>query len=112
MQREKRPLIVYVHPREIDPDHQRLPLGPWRSFKCYNNLGTTFPKLRWLCENNRFGTMAELASRVGKEAGHGTFEVPRECQVSSVKLEVGTSPSDSSLETSNLKLQEADAELT
>jgi polysaccharide deacetylase family protein (PEP-CTERM system associated) len=69
LQREQRPLIVYVHPREIDPDHRRLPLGPWRSFKCYNNLRTTFPKLQWLCENNRFGTMAELASRIGNCRG-------------------------------------------
>jgi polysaccharide deacetylase family protein (PEP-CTERM system associated) len=62
LQKEKRPLIVYVHPREIDPDHPRLPLGPWRNFKCYNNLGTTLPKLTWLCEHYRFRTMAELAS--------------------------------------------------
>jgi hypothetical protein len=64
LQREKRPLIVYVHPREIDPGHQRLPLGWWRSFKCYNNLATTFPKLQWLCEHHRFGTMADLAAQI------------------------------------------------
>ena len=65
LQKEKRPLIVYVHPREIDPNHPRLPLGPWRSFKCSNNLGTTLPKLTWLCEHYRFKTMAELASKLG-----------------------------------------------
>jgi polysaccharide deacetylase family protein (PEP-CTERM system associated) len=64
LQREGRPLVVYVHPREIDPDHPRLPLGPWRRFKCYNNLRTTLPKLTWLCEHYRFGTMVELASRI------------------------------------------------
>jgi polysaccharide deacetylase family protein (PEP-CTERM system associated) len=64
LQRENRPLIVYVHPREIDPDHPRLPLGPWRRFKCYNNLGTTFHKLQWLCEYHQFGTMADLAARI------------------------------------------------
>lgn len=65
LRRENRPLIVYVHPREIDPNHPRLPLGWWRRFKCYNNLRTTFPKLQWLCKNHRFGTMGELASRFG-----------------------------------------------
>jgi polysaccharide deacetylase family protein (PEP-CTERM system associated) len=64
LRKDKRPLIVYVHPREIDPDHPRLALRPWRSFKCYNNLGTTYPKLKWLCEHNRFGTMVDLASRI------------------------------------------------
>jgi len=61
LQRERRPLIVYVHPREIDPDHPRLPLGLWRQFKCYNNLQSTWPKLKWLCEHNSFGTMVSLA---------------------------------------------------
>ena len=112
LRRAKQPLIVYVHPREIDPDHQRLPLGPWRSFKCYNNLGTTFPKLKWLCENNRFGTMAELASRIGKGVASAVCEAPRERQVSGVKLEVGACPFDARRETSHAKLQEADMELT
>ncbi|OHB61972.1 MAG: hypothetical protein A2Y76_13745 [Planctomycetes bacterium RBG_13_60_9] len=69
LQRRRRPLIVYVHPREIDPDHPRLPLGRWRNFKCYNNLQTTLPKLTWLCEHHRFGTMADLASRLGMWEG-------------------------------------------
>jgi polysaccharide deacetylase family protein (PEP-CTERM system associated) len=64
LQSTGRPLIVYVHPREIDPDHPRLPLGPWRNFKCYNNLRTTLPKLTWLCEHYRFGTMVQLASQI------------------------------------------------
>jgi len=67
LQRENRPLIVYVHPREIDPDHPRLPLGRWRRFKCYHHLQTTFPKLQWLCENHRFGTMIDLAARISPE---------------------------------------------
>ena len=57
-----RPLIVYVHPREIDPDHPRLPLTPWRQFKCYTNLHTTMPKLRWLCDHHRFTTMGAVAA--------------------------------------------------
>jgi len=77
LQRARRPLIVYVHPREIDPDHPRLPLGLWRRFKCYNNLETTFPKLQWLCEHHRFGTMVDLASRISKAVGTAESEIGR-----------------------------------
>ena len=41
-----RSVILYVHPREFDPDHPRLPL-PWlRYAKCYMNLPSTEPKIR------------------------------------------------------------------
>lgn len=63
LHKECDPLVVYVHPREIDPDHPRLPLGPLDRFKCYVNLETTMPKLRWLCENYTFILMWELAAR-------------------------------------------------
>jgi polysaccharide deacetylase family protein (PEP-CTERM system associated) len=64
----RQPLILYIHPREIDPDHPRLPL-PWRRrFKCYTNLHTTWPKLRWLCEHYSFTTMGAVAATV-REVG-------------------------------------------
>ncbi|MCX7429010.1 MAG: polysaccharide deacetylase family protein [Planctomycetia bacterium] len=56
-----RPLIVYVHPREIDPEQPRLPLGPKRRFMYYVNLRTTQPKIGWLCRMVRFRTMGDLA---------------------------------------------------
>ena len=58
------PLIVYIHPRELDPDHPRLPLAPMRRFKCYTGLRSTLPKLRWLFEHYRFTTMSALATSV------------------------------------------------
>jgi hypothetical protein len=39
-------VIFYVHPREIDPDHPRLPMGASRRFKTYVNLRTTERKIR------------------------------------------------------------------
>lgn len=42
---EGRPIIFYIHPREIDPGHPRLPLSRRRRFTCYVNLRTTRPKL-------------------------------------------------------------------
>jgi polysaccharide deacetylase family protein (PEP-CTERM system associated) len=58
------PLIVYIHPREIDPDHPRLRLPLLRRFKCYVNLRSTLPKLKWLVAEYRFTTLADIAARV------------------------------------------------
>jgi polysaccharide deacetylase family protein (PEP-CTERM system associated) len=44
--REGRPVIIYVHPREIDPDQPRMPLSRSRKFTCYVNLRSTRPKIR------------------------------------------------------------------
>ena len=62
----RRPVIIYVHPREIDPDHPRLQLPLWRKFKSYVNLKSTLPKLEWLCRNCTFCTMAEMANSLNK----------------------------------------------
>ena len=53
------PLVVYVHPREVDPEHPRLPLKLHRRFKSYVNLRSTVPKLHWLCKNYRFELMKD-----------------------------------------------------
>jgi hypothetical protein len=55
---------VYVHPREIDANHPRLPLPLMRRFKCYVNLSSTMPKLRWLCKHHEFTTMKTVAAHV------------------------------------------------
>jgi polysaccharide deacetylase family protein (PEP-CTERM system associated) len=64
LRRSGRPLVVYVHPREIDPDHPRLPLTWKRRFKCYVNLRSTLPKIKWLCEHFTFTTMRTLAAQL------------------------------------------------
>jgi len=43
---EGRPVVYYVHPREIDPAHPRLPMSTLRRFKSYVNLHSTEGKLR------------------------------------------------------------------
>lgn len=45
---EGRPVVFYVHPRETDPNHPRLPMSPARRFKSYVNLNTTEGKIRRL----------------------------------------------------------------
>jgi polysaccharide deacetylase family protein (PEP-CTERM system associated) len=42
---ERRPVVFYIHPREIDPDQPRLPLSRRRRFTCYVNLHSTRPKI-------------------------------------------------------------------
>ncbi|MBW2004975.1 MAG: polysaccharide deacetylase family protein [Deltaproteobacteria bacterium] len=64
LRQASRPLIVYVHPREVDPNHPRLPLPLFRRFKCYVNLKSTLAKLEWICDNHVFVTMRELAHDV------------------------------------------------
>jgi len=57
---ENRPVVFYVHPREIDPDHPRLSLGLARTFKSYVNLKTTEPKLRNILDEFQVTTFAEF----------------------------------------------------
>ena len=61
-----RPLVIYVHPREVAPNHPRLPLSLIRRFKSYVNLKTTLPKLEMLCKKYKFITMSELAAQVSQ----------------------------------------------
>lgn len=48
---EGRPVVFYIHPREIDPDHPRLPMSRRRQFKSYVNLASTESKLRRILRN-------------------------------------------------------------
>ena len=54
-----RPVVFYVHPREIDPGQPRLPLSAWRSFKSYYGLKTTERKLHVLTSGPGWLTCAE-----------------------------------------------------
>jgi polysaccharide deacetylase family protein (PEP-CTERM system associated) len=57
---ENRPVVFYIHPREIDPTHPRLSLGATRTFKSYVNLKTTEPKLRHILDEFQVTTFAEF----------------------------------------------------
>lgn len=73
LQKARRPLIVYVHPREIDIDQPRLQLPINRKFKCYVNLKSTRPKLEWLLQNYHFKTIRSVA-----EVAYDGAELSRE----------------------------------
>jgi polysaccharide deacetylase family protein (PEP-CTERM system associated) len=48
--REGRPVVYYVHPREINPAHPRIPMSAPRRFKSYVNLDTTERKIHGILE--------------------------------------------------------------
>lgn len=55
---ENRPVMFYIHPREIDPNHPRLPMNLKRRFKSYVNLSTTTGKINSLLDQFEFTTFA------------------------------------------------------
>ena len=57
LEKKNQPLIVYVHPREIDPDHPRLEMSAFRRFKSYINLKSTWGKLEKICQTYDFSPM-------------------------------------------------------
>ena len=58
--RRGEPVIVYIHPRDIDPDQPRMRLPLARRYKSYVNLQTTFRKLESLVRDFRFASAAEV----------------------------------------------------
>ncbi|MFB3813637.1 MAG: XrtA system polysaccharide deacetylase [Terriglobales bacterium] len=65
---EGRPVIVYIHPREIDPKQPRVQMPLRRRIKCYVNLRTTEKKVRQLT--------AEFASMTFREYVAENFAEP------------------------------------
>ncbi|MCB0793464.1 MAG: DUF3473 domain-containing protein [Flavobacteriales bacterium] len=57
---EDRPVVFYIHPREVDPGHPRLPMSMKRKFMSYNGLRTTEPKMRRLFDDLPMTTFGEL----------------------------------------------------
>jgi polysaccharide deacetylase family protein (PEP-CTERM system associated) len=60
---EGRPIIFYVHPREIDPSHPRLPMNPVARFKSYVNLSTVRSKIEMILDDFNFTTFGEMMAQ-------------------------------------------------
>lgn len=68
---EGRPVVFYVHPREIDPSGPRLPMPPVRRFKSYVNLHTTESKVRKILRDFPVTTFRDfLLNRTSPEVVH------------------------------------------
>lgn len=57
---EGRPVIFYVHPREIDIGHPRMRMNAMRRFKSYVNLDTTRGKIERILQDFTFTTFDAL----------------------------------------------------
>jgi polysaccharide deacetylase family protein (PEP-CTERM system associated) len=60
VQGEGRPIIFYIHPREIDPHHPRIPMNAKRTFKSYFNLKTTEPKVNKILSDHSLTTFQQF----------------------------------------------------
>lgn len=61
---EDRPVIFYLHPREIDPQQPRLPMNAKRRFMTYTGLHTTERKMDALFKDFRFNTFEALLTSI------------------------------------------------
>ncbi len=67
---ELRPVVFYVHPREIDPVQPKLKSSLKRRFKAYVNLRTTEKKIREILSKNYFQRMSDFYKEtIGKRNG-------------------------------------------
>lgn len=57
---EGRPLVLYLHPREVDPDHPRLAMGWMRRFKSYVGLVHMAQKLKSLLSAFSYSRFCDL----------------------------------------------------
>lgn len=74
------PLIFYIHPREIDPDHPRIPMSYGRRFKCYINLKNTEHKIRRIIREFPVTTCRDFLFPVTDECDRGVAKsVVAEC---------------------------------
>jgi polysaccharide deacetylase family protein (PEP-CTERM system associated) len=58
--RQRKPVMVVLHPRELDPAHPRLPLKGWEASVHYARLATTVPKLRGILPEFDWRTISDL----------------------------------------------------
>jgi polysaccharide deacetylase family protein (PEP-CTERM system associated) len=56
------PAVLYLHPREVDPDGPRLRLLPLKRFGAYGTRTDAVPRLSALLERFRFMTLADMVS--------------------------------------------------
>jgi len=57
---EGRPVIVYLHSWEVDPDQPYINCSMWRRFLHYRNLNKTVGRLRALCNEFYFAPIREV----------------------------------------------------
>lgn len=72
--RERRPVIFYLHPWEIDPDQPRLRADALGRFRHYRNLHQTERRLRRLCTEFSFAPIQQVLETHGFATARRTGE--------------------------------------
>jgi hypothetical protein len=56
------PAVLYLHPRDVDPDGPRLRLSPLKRFATYGTRKDAVPRIRRLLERFDFASLKELVA--------------------------------------------------
>ena len=65
LEQRGRPVALYMHPWEFDPEQPRCPAPPLKRFRHYLNLARSLPRLEKLLGSFRFGTMKAVLEELG-----------------------------------------------
>jgi polysaccharide deacetylase family protein (PEP-CTERM system associated) len=60
LNRREIPVVFYIHPREIDRSHPKLPMSLYRHFKSYVALASALPKLLRILTDFKFTSLENL----------------------------------------------------
>jgi polysaccharide deacetylase family protein (PEP-CTERM system associated) len=72
-QRERQPVVFYIHPWELDPEQPRLPASQLTRLRHYRNLTETVPRLERLLSEFRFDSIGSILD--GRSTGtDGTLQ--------------------------------------
>lgn len=58
--KKDRPVIYYLHPREVDPGHPKLPMNLKRKFMSYFNIRSSVPKMERLFDDMPMTTFEQI----------------------------------------------------
>ncbi|MDR3608528.1 MAG: polysaccharide deacetylase family protein [Oligoflexia bacterium] len=64
------PPMVVLHPRELDPDHPRLPIRGWESWVHYARLDTTLPKLHMVLKMMNWDSISNRLGQIEHSLGN------------------------------------------
>jgi polysaccharide deacetylase family protein (PEP-CTERM system associated) len=85
--KQGRPVTFYVHPRELDPEHPRLPMNLLRTFKCYVNLKTMERKVESILKEFPLTTFQQFLAEHGSEFASASEPV----NISMARAQIGGS---------------------
>lgn len=79
-ERERKPVVFYLHPWELDPAQPRLPVRGFSAYRHYHNLSRTEDRLRRLLREFRFSRVRDVWSHeLARTADVDRVEAPAPC---------------------------------